>query len=76
MGVTIVAQQLLKAVEAVRLPVPGMGLVFPLFEWTPAVGADKALGVELVPHGRDNSALARIVADTTLVLGWGVICKE
>ena len=52
-------QQLLEAVEAVRFPVPGVCLVLPLLEGTPAVGADKALGVELVPHRCDDSALCR-----------------
>ena len=67
------SQQLLKAVEAVRLPVPRVCLVLPLLERPPAVGADEAPGVELVPHRRDNSVLARLGADTTFILGWRVV---
>ena len=33
-------------------------------EGSPAVGADEALGVELVPHGSDHSVQARLVAHT------------
>ena len=73
MGVTKVAQQLLKAVEAIRFPVPGICLVLPLLEGTPAVGADEALGVELVPHRRDDSTLTGLRADTALVLGRRVV---
>ena len=62
------AQQLLEAVEAIRFPVPGVCLVLPLLEGTPAVGADEALWVELVPHSRDHSALTQLGADTALVL--------
>ena len=67
------AQQLLEAVEAIRFPVPGVCLVLPLLEGPPAVGADEAPGVELVPHRRDNSVLTRLGADTTLILGGRVV---
>ena len=33
-------------------------------EGSPAVGADEALGVELVPHGGDHSVQTRLVAHT------------
>ena len=33
-------------------------------EWSPAVSADEALGVELVPHGGDHSVQTRLVAHT------------
>ena len=66
-------QKLLEAVKAVRFPIPGICLVLPLLEGSPAVGADEALGVELVPHRRDDSALARLGADTALVLGRRVV---
>ena len=47
-SVPIVAQQLLEAVLAVWFSVPGVSLVFPVSEGAPAVGADKAFGVEFV----------------------------
>ena len=33
-------------------------------EWSPAVSADEALGVELVPHGGDHPVQARLVTHT------------
>ena len=33
-------------------------------ERSPAVGADEALGVELVPHGGDHSVQTRLVTHT------------
>ena len=33
-------------------------------EWSPAVSADEALGVELVPHGGDHSVQTRLVTHT------------
>ena len=73
MGITEVPQQLLEAVKAIRFPVPGVCLVLPLLERPPAVGADEALGMELVPHSRDDSTLDQLGADTALVLGRRVI---
>ena len=75
MGVTKVPQQLLKAVKAIRFSVPGICLVLPLLEGTPAVGADKALGMELVPHSCDDTTLAGLRTDTALVLGRRVVCN-
>ena len=72
-SVTKMSQQLLEAVKAIRFPVPGVCLVLPLLEGPPAVGADEALGMELVPHSRDDSTLDQLGADTALVLGWWVI---
>ena len=72
-SVTKMSQQLLKAVKAIGFPVPGVCLVFPLLEGPPAVGAHEAPGVELVPHRRDNSVLARLGADTTLILRWRIV---
>ena len=69
------SQELLKAVEAVRLPIPGMCLILPLLERPPAVGADEASGVELVAHGGDDGSLDLLRADTALVLGWWVIWR-
>ena len=66
-------QQLIKALQTVRLPVPGVGLVLPLLELTSAVGADKALGVKLVSHGSDHSPLYQPGADTAVILGPGII---
>ena len=73
MGITEVPQQLLEAVKAIRFPVPRVCLVLPLLEGPPAVGADEAPGVELVPHRRDNSVLTRLGADTTLILRWRIV---
>ena len=66
-------QQLIKALQTVRLPVPGVGLVLPLLELTSAVGADKALGVKLVSHGSDHSSIDHLRANTTPVLGRRII---
>ena len=52
-----VSQKNLEALETVRFALPRVCLVLPLSELAPAVGADKALRVELVPHSRDHSAL-------------------
>ena len=52
-----VSQKNLEALETVRFALPGVCLVLPLSELAPAVGADEALRVELVPHRRDDSAL-------------------
>ena len=68
MSISIMPEKLLKASEAVRFVIPGVCLVLPVLELLPAVGADKALGVELVPHGRDDPALDQMGADTALVL--------
>jgi len=62
MSVPVVAQQLLKAILAVGLPVTGVRLVLSVPEGSPAVSADEALGMELVPHGGDHSVQARLVA--------------
>ena len=62
-SIPVMPKQLLKASKAVRLEVPGVCLVLPVLELLPAVGADKALGVELVPHGRDDPALDHVRAD-------------
>ena len=72
-SVTKMSQQLLKTVKAIRFPVPGVCLVLPLLEGTPAVGADKTPWMKLVAHGRDDSSVDHLGADTALVLGWWVI---
>ena len=72
-GVSKVPEELLKAVEAVGLPIPGVCLVLPLLEGTPAVGADKTPWMKLVAHGCDDSSVDHLGADTALVLGWWVI---
>ena len=54
-----VSEKYLEALETVGFAFPGICLVLPLSELSPAVGADEALGVELVPHRCDNSALCR-----------------
>jgi len=69
MSISIVTQQLLKASKAVRLAISWACLVLPVLELLPAVGADKALGVELVAHGSDDPALDKAIAYTALVLG-------
>ena len=67
MSVSIMAEQLLKASKAVRLVIPGVCLVLPVLELLPTVGADKALGVELVPHGCDDPALDHVGAHETCI---------
>ena len=52
-----VSKQNLEALKTIRFSFPRVGLVLPLLELPPAVGADEALRVELVPHGRDDSPL-------------------
>ena len=61
-------EQLLKAAEAVGLAISWVCLVLPVLELLPAVGADKALRVELVAHGRDDPALDHVGAHKTSVL--------
>ena len=73
MSISIMAEKLLKASEAVRFVIPGVCLVLPVLKLVPAVGTYKALGVELVPHGRDDPALDQMGADTALVLCRGII---
>ena len=58
-----VAEELLEALVAVGLELV-VGLVLPVLEGLAAVGADEALGVELVPHGGDHSVQTRLVAHT------------
>ena len=69
MSISIVTQKLLKASKAVRLAISWICLVLPVLELLPAVGADKALGVELVAHGSDDPALDHAGAHKTLILG-------
>ena len=52
-----VSEKYLEALETVGFALPGVRLVLPLPELTPAVGADEALWVELVPHRCDDSPL-------------------
>jgi hypothetical protein len=66
-------KQLLKAAEAVRLAISWVCLVLPVLELLPTVGADKALWVELVSHGGDDSALDHLGAHKTSVLRSGTI---
>jgi len=68
MSISIMPEKLLKASKAVWFVIPGVCLVLPVLKLIPAVGADKALWVELVPHGRDDPALDHVGADTALIL--------
>jgi len=49
-------QKFLKTFQTVWFAFSRISFVFPLFELTPAVGADETCRVELVSHGSDNSS--------------------
>ena len=53
-------QKFLKTFQTVWFAFSRISFVFPLFELTPAVGADKTCRVELVSHGSDNSSFWKI----------------
>ena len=76
MSISIVAKQLLKAVVAVRLAIPGICLVLSALKLLAAVGAGEALRVELVAHGRDDPALDHVRAHKALVFNWWIICNN
>ena len=67
-----VPQQLLEALVAVGHAL-GVRLEGALLELLAAVGADEALGVELVAHGRDDAAADPLAAHVAFVPGKNIL---